>query len=110
MRKIRFPRCVVLLEGQFKSPLLMVLEIDARGACCPLVFLQWERDDYQLLCRLVAGKTQVDLKVKITYYPKDKVGGSCQFCQASQEGERVIENSSCQDEILNKLLCGSGIA
>jgi hypothetical protein len=66
LRKIRFPRCVILLEGQFKKPLLMVFGDRSREACCSFIYLQWEWDDGQVLCRLVTGKTQVAPKVKIT--------------------------------------------
>jgi hypothetical protein len=40
LRRIRFPRCVVPvvpLEGQFKNPLLMVVDNGSREACCSLV-------------------------------------------------------------------------
>jgi hypothetical protein len=66
LRKIRFPRCVLPLEGQFKKPFLLVFRDGSQVACCLLVYLQWERDDGQVVCRLVIGKTLVAPKVKIT--------------------------------------------
>jgi hypothetical protein len=53
-------------EGQFRKPLLMVFGDGSLEACCLLVHLSWERDDGQVVCRLVTGKTQVVPKVKIT--------------------------------------------
>ncbi len=38
LRKIRFPRRVVTLEGQFKIPLLIVFGDGSREACCSLVY------------------------------------------------------------------------
>jgi hypothetical protein len=67
LRKIRFPRCVFPLEGQFKKPLVLVFGDRLREACCSLVYLRWERDDSLVCCKLVTGKTQVALKVKITF-------------------------------------------
>jgi hypothetical protein len=66
LRKIRFPRCVCPLEGQFKKPLLLVFGDGSREACCSLVYLRWERDDRLACCRWVTGKTQVAPKIKIT--------------------------------------------
>jgi hypothetical protein len=43
LRKIRFPRCVQPLKGQFKRPMLMVFGDGSREACCTLVYLRWER-------------------------------------------------------------------
>jgi hypothetical protein len=65
LRKIRFPRCVCPLEGQFKKSLLLVCGDGSREACCSLVYPRWERDDGSVCCRLVTGKTQVAAKVKI---------------------------------------------
>ncbi len=66
LREIRFPRCVQPLEGQFKSPMLLVFGDGSREACCTLAYLRWERDDGTARCVLVTGKTQVAPKVKIT--------------------------------------------
>jgi hypothetical protein len=33
-RRIRFPRCVCPLEGQFKKPLLLVFGDGSREVCC----------------------------------------------------------------------------
>ncbi len=66
LQKMRFPRCVCPLEGQFKKPLLLVFRDGSREACCSLVYLRWEPDDCLGCCRLVTGKTQVAPKVKIT--------------------------------------------
>jgi hypothetical protein len=66
LRKTRFCRCVIPLEGQFKIPILMMFGDGSREACCSLVYLWRERDDGQVMCRLVTGKTQVTPKVKIT--------------------------------------------
>ncbi len=66
LRKIRFPRCVQPLEGQFVRPILMVFGDGSREACCTLVYLRREREDGTACCRLITGKTQVAPKVKIT--------------------------------------------
>ncbi len=66
LRKTRFHRSVIPLEGQFKIPILMMFGDGSREACCSLVYLRWERNDSQVVCRLVTGKTQVTPKVKIT--------------------------------------------
>jgi hypothetical protein len=50
LRGIRFPRCVVPKEGQFRKPLLMVFGYGSREACCLLVSFIWERDDSQVVC------------------------------------------------------------
>jgi hypothetical protein len=66
LRNIRFPKCVMALEGQFKKPLLMVLGDSSREVWCSLVYLQWKRDHCQILCHLVMPEAQVAPKVKIT--------------------------------------------
>jgi hypothetical protein len=38
LRKIRFPRCVSPLEGQFRKPLLLVIGDGSREACCSLIY------------------------------------------------------------------------
>jgi hypothetical protein len=43
LRKIRFTRCVVPREGQFRNPLLMVFGDGLREACCLLIYLRWQR-------------------------------------------------------------------
>ncbi len=45
LRKIRFPRCMQPLEGQFKKPMLLVFGDGSREACCTLVYLRWESED-----------------------------------------------------------------
>jgi hypothetical protein len=42
LRKIRFPRCVSPLEGQFKKPFLLVFGDRSREACCSLFYFRWE--------------------------------------------------------------------
>jgi hypothetical protein len=59
LRKIRFPRRVQPLEGQFKRPLLLVFRDGSPEACCTLIYLRWEREDGTACCRLVTGKNQV---------------------------------------------------
>ncbi len=66
LRKTRFPRSLIQLEGQFKIPILMMFGDGSREACCSLIYLRWERNDSQVVCCLVTGKTQVTPKVKIT--------------------------------------------
>jgi hypothetical protein len=51
LRNIRFLRCIVPLEGQFKNPLFMVFGDGSREAFCSLVYLQWKRDDSKVVCR-----------------------------------------------------------
>ncbi len=62
----KVPEMRATIGGQFRKPLLMVFGDRSREACCTLVYLRWERDDGTACCRLVTGKTQVALKVKIT--------------------------------------------
>jgi hypothetical protein len=54
--RIRFPRCMQPLEGQFKKPLLLVFGDESREACCSLIYLRWEREDGTACCRLVTGR------------------------------------------------------
>jgi hypothetical protein len=44
LRKIRFPRCVIPLEGQFRKPFLLVFGDGSWESCCSLVYLRWERE------------------------------------------------------------------
>jgi hypothetical protein len=65
LRKIRFLRSINPKEDQFRKPFLMAFGEGSQEACCSLVHLRWERDDGNIECRLVTGKTQVAPKVKI---------------------------------------------
>ncbi len=49
-----------------RKPILVVFGEGSREVCCSLVYLRWERDDAYVECRIVAEKTQVAQKVKIT--------------------------------------------
>jgi hypothetical protein len=91
LRKIRFPRCVQPLEGQFKRPMLMVFEDRSRESCCMLVYLRWERKDGTACCRLVTGKTQVAPKVKITIPRMELVAAvnSVRLAKKTREALRI---------------------
>ncbi len=86
LRKIRFSRCVQLLEGQFKRPMLMVFGDGSREACCTLVYLRWEREEGTACCRLVTGKTQVAPKVKITIQRMELVAAVNSVRLAKKQG------------------------
>jgi hypothetical protein len=62
LKKVRFTRCMILLEGQFKKPFLMVFGEGSQEAYCSLIYLLWERDDGRVKCNLVTGKPQVGPK------------------------------------------------
>jgi hypothetical protein len=87
--KIRFPRCVCPLEGQFRKPLLLVFGDGSQGACCSLIYLRWERDDGSVCCRLVTGKTQVSPQVKITILRMELVAAVNSFRLARKVRETL---------------------
>ncbi len=63
LRKIRFPRCICPLEGQFRKLLLLVFRDEMPAA----LWCIWvgNGDNGSVCCRLVTGKTQVAPRVKI---------------------------------------------
>jgi hypothetical protein len=91
LRKIRFPRCMQPLEGQFKRPMLMVFGDGSREACCTLVYLRCEREDGTACCRLVTGKTQVAPKAKITIPRMELVAAvnSVRLAKKTREALRI---------------------
>jgi hypothetical protein len=50
LRKIRFSRCVIPLEGQFKRPLQMVLGEGSWEACCSLACSTFDGRETMAMC------------------------------------------------------------
>ncbi|OBQ31910.1 MAG: hypothetical protein AN484_28490, partial [Aphanizomenon flos-aquae WA102] len=69
LREISFPRSLKPPEsrGRWRSdPMLLIFGDGSTEASCALAYIRWEMEDGTVLCRLVAGKTRVAPKVKIT--------------------------------------------
>jgi hypothetical protein len=69
LKKINFPRSMwpEPNRGPVKGkPMLLIFVDGSVEASCPLAYLRWEMEDGSVVCRLLAGKTRVAPKCKIS--------------------------------------------
>jgi hypothetical protein len=78
LKKVSFPRSIwpESSRGQVKgSPMLLIFGDGSVEASCALAYLRWELEDGSVVCRLLAGKTRVAPKCKISI-PRMELMGS----------------------------------
>ena len=95
LRKTQFPRSLKPAEsrGPWKEdPMLLVFGDGSTQASCALAYIRWELQDGSVLCRLIAGKTRVAPKVKITV-PRMELVGSLMAVRLAQK----VKDSLCME-------------
>jgi hypothetical protein len=78
LKKVNFPRSMWPEpgRGQVKGrPMLLIFGDGSVEASCALAYLRWEMEDGSVVCRLLAGKTRVAPKCKISI-PRMELMGS----------------------------------
>ncbi len=78
LKKVSFPRSMwpEPSRGQVKgNPMLLIFDDGSVEASCALAYLRWELEDGSVVCRLLAGKTKVAPKCKISI-PRMELKGS----------------------------------
>ncbi len=78
LKKVSFPRSMWPEpgRGQVKGrPMLLIFGDGSVEASCALAYLRWEMEDGSVVCRLLAGKTRVAPKCKISI-PRMELMGS----------------------------------
>jgi hypothetical protein len=74
LRAISFPRSVKPLGAVKGKPTLMIFGDGSSSASCALAYLRWRMADGTVQCRLLAGKTRVAPKCKISIPRMELVG------------------------------------
>jgi hypothetical protein len=75
LRAITFPRAAKPKEEVVGKPMLLIFGDGSRLASCALAYLRWQMADGTVQCRLLAGKTRVAPKCKISI-PRMKLVGA----------------------------------
>jgi hypothetical protein len=73
LRAITFPRAAKPHEAVIGKPILMIFGDGSTLASCALAYLRWQMADGSVQCRLLAGKTRVAPKCKISIPRMDLV-------------------------------------
>jgi hypothetical protein len=84
LRKISFPRSAQPLGKIKGKPILMVFGDGSVEASCALAYLRWELQDGTVECRLLAGKTRVAPKCKVSI-PRMELMGSLLAVRLAQK-------------------------
>jgi hypothetical protein len=66
LRAITFPRAAKPREAVVGKPILMIFGDGSSSASCALAYFRWQMADGSVQCRLLAGKTRVAPKCKIS--------------------------------------------
>jgi hypothetical protein len=114
LKKVNFPRSMwpEPSRGPVKGkPMLLIFGDGSVEASCALAYLRWEMEDGSVVCRLLAGKTRVAPKCKISI-PRMELMGSLVAVRLYQkikdslrmdvEGVRFFTDSSAVLGMLNK--------
>jgi hypothetical protein len=114
LKKISFPRSMWPEPGRGPvkgKPMLLIFGDGSVEASCALAYLRWEMEDGTVVCRLLAGKTRVAPKCKISI-PRMELMGSLVAVRLYQkikdslrmeiEGVRFFTDSSAVLGMLNK--------
>jgi hypothetical protein len=114
LKKVNFPRSMwpEPSRGQVKGrPMLLIFGDGSVEASCALAYLRWEMEDGSVVCRLLAGKTRVAPKCKISI-PRMELMGSLVAVRLYQkikdslrleiEGVRFFTDSSAVLGMINK--------
>jgi hypothetical protein len=114
LKKVKFPRSMWPEpgRGQVKGkPMLLIFGDGSVEASCALAYLRWEMEDGSVVCRLLAEKTRVAPKCKISI-PRMELMGSLIAVRLYQkikdslrlevEGVRFFTDSSAVLGMINK--------
>jgi hypothetical protein len=114
LKKVNFPRSMWPEPGRGPvkgRPMLLIFGDGSVEASCALAYLRWEMEDGSVVCRLLAGKTRVAPKCKISI-PRMELMGSLVAVRLYQkikdsprmdiEGVRFFTDSSAVLGMLNK--------
>jgi hypothetical protein len=114
LKKVSFPRSIWPEPGRGQvrgKPMLLIFGDGSVEASCALAYLRWEMEDGSVICRLLAGKTRVAPKCKISI-PRMELMGSLVAVRLYQkikdslrleiEGVRFFTDSSAVLGMLNK--------
>ncbi len=74
LRAITFPRAAKPKEEVVGKPMLLIFGDGSTMASCALAYLRWQMADGTVQCRLLAGKTRVAPKCKISIPRMELVG------------------------------------
>jgi hypothetical protein len=74
LRAITFPRAAKPKEEVRGKPMLLIFGDGSTLASCALAYLRWQMADGTVQCRLLAGKTRVAPKCKISIPPNGADG------------------------------------
>ncbi len=74
LRAITFPRAAEPKEEVVGKPMLLIFGDGSTAASCALAYLRWQMADGTVQCRLLAGKTRVAPKCKISVPRMELVG------------------------------------
>jgi hypothetical protein len=74
LRAITFPRAAKPKEEVVGKPMLLIFGDGSTAASCALAYLRWQMADGTVQCRLLAGKTRVAPKCKISIPRMELVG------------------------------------
>jgi hypothetical protein len=85
--------------------MLLIFGDGSVEASCALAYLRWELEDGSVVCRLLAGKTRVAARCKISI-PRMELMGVCGGCQTVLENQGFSPVEPEQGEVLHGLLGG----
>ncbi len=74
LQGITFPRAAKPKEEVVGKPMLLIFGDGSTAASCALAYLRWQMSDGTVQCRLLAGKTRVAPKCKISIPRMELVG------------------------------------
>ncbi len=97
LRAITFPRAAKPKKDVVSKPMLLIFEDGSTMASSTLAYLRWQRADSTVQCRLLAGKTKVAPKCKISI-PRMELMGALLAVRLGQkiEGSLQIELEAVQ--------------
>ena len=90
LRAITFPRAVKPKEEVNGKPMLLIFGDGSTFASCALAYLRWQMADGTVQCRLLAGKTRVAPKCKITI-PRMELMGALLAVRLSRKIQDALQ-------------------
>jgi transposase InsO family protein len=90
LRAITFPRAVKPKEEVSGKPMLLIFGDGSTLASCALAYLRWQMADGTVQCRLLAGKTRVAPKCKITI-PRMELMGALLAVRLSRKIQDALQ-------------------
>ncbi len=90
LRAITFPRAAKPKEEVVGKPMLLIFGDGSTLASCALAYLRWQMADGTVQCRLLAGKTRVAPKSKISI-PRMELMGALLAVRLSQKIQDALQ-------------------